>query len=290
MKNKINLIFFFSYFFVLFFFLTCLQKVYRWRHLSDWYIVCLVHVLPQIDLINADEKSALTAATIHAYTTPIVLASTSHSSAALFKNISVENYTEPENKLVFHRLDVAITPKQTDHIKSSTSSSKLCQYFKQISILDTPTLYLSPRSFKSPFQHLSTMCQNDNPNEDKTEREQCSHRIENIMAFIKDTTNLLTNFGLQPHVRGDVQILSRAIDLLRVQHQFGSRIEKYVIRRYITSVNGIMLMYPGFALPNDFDPSRRSWFQKANKYPDKLTITQPYLGKEILMSSLLLNI
>lgn len=257
------------------FFLSFLQKVYRWRHISDWYIVCLVHVLPQIDSKNADEKSTLPAASHHVYTTPVVLAATSHSNPMPLKNLSIEADTESESRFVFHRLDLAISTKLTDQ-----PESKLCQYFKQISILDTSTLYLSPRSFKSPFQHIMTMCESndDDANDAKIDRnEQCSHRIENIMAFIKDTTNLLTNPGLQANTRSDVLILSRAIDLLRIQHQYGSKIEKYVIRRYVTSMNGIVLMYPGFSLPNDFDPNRRAWFQKAIENGDKLTITPPYL-------------
>lgn len=43
-------------------------------------------------------------------------------------------------------------------------------------------------------------------------------------------------------------------------------------------MNGIILMFPGFSLPsNDFDPSRRSWFQKTMENVGKLTITNPYL-------------
>lgn len=256
-----------------------LQKVYRWRRISDWYVVCLVHVLSQTDpLPLAEGKPILAAASVHTYktpVTPVVLASTSHgTNPDTFNNISVDTYADPENQLLFHRLDLAISTKLSD---PGDSAPKLCQYFKQISVLNTPTLYLSPQSFKSPFQHLSTMCENDDSDEDKQYREQCYHRIENIMAYIKDTTNLLTNPGLQPHVRNDVLTLSHSIELLRIQHQFRSKIEKYVIRRYITSMNGIMLMYPGFSLPNDFDPSRRTWFQRAMENAGKLTITPPYL-------------
>lgn len=252
-----------------------MQKVYRWRRLSDWYIVCLVHVLPYVEQPAIEEKHMLTASGIHSYKTPIVLASTNRANSETLNNISVDSYTDSENKLIFHRLDLAISTKLK---QQEESVPKLCQYFKHISVLNTATLYLSPRSFKSPFQHLSTMCANDiDANEEKQQHEQCNHRIENIMAYIKDTTNLLTNPGLQPHVRTDVLTLSHAIEMLRIQHQFRSKIEKYVVRRYVTSMNGITMMYPGFSLPNDFDPSRRVWFQKAMENADKLTITQPYL-------------
>lgn len=258
-------------------FISNSQKVYRWRRLSDWYIVCLVHILPQSETPKTADPSGVPASVgpnFHAYKAPLILASASHTNTETFGNISVETYQEADNKMVFHRLDLAISTKLNEQ---QESAPKLCQYFKQISILDTPTLYLSPRSFKSPFQHLTTMCDSDETDENKQYREQCYHRIENIMAYIKDTTNLLTNPGLQPHVRSDVLTLAQSIELLRIQHQFRSKIEKYVIRRYITSMNGIMLIYPGFSLPNDFDPSRRSWFQKAMENTGKLIITPAYL-------------
>ncbi|XP_031617768.1 VWFA and cache domain-containing protein CG16868 isoform X2 [Contarinia nasturtii] len=250
------------------------SKVYRWRRLSEWYIICLVHVLPYTEQTSVEEKHMLIA---HSYKTPIVLSSTNRANLEAFNNISVDSYTDAENQVVFHRLDLAISIKLNDQ-QQQDDTPKLCQYFKQISVFNTATLYLSPRTFKSPFQHLSTMCANDiDANDDKQRHEHCYHRIENIMAYIKDTTNLLTNPGLQPHIRSDVLTLSHAIELLRMQHQYRSKIEKYVVRRYVTSINGIMLMYPGFPLPNDFDPSRRVWFQKAIENANKLTITPPYL-------------
>lgn len=263
--------------------------MYRWRRLADWYVVCLVHILPQSDAAQPTPDKIATASSFHAYTASHILTSASHTNTDAFvlSNISVDAYPETENKLVFHRLDLTITTKLNEDIAATNAATdtvatqsppKLCQYFKQISILDTPTLYLSPRSFKSPFQHLSTMCETDEPNAEYTDyREQCSQRIENIMAYIKDTTNLLTNPGLQPHVRNDVLILAHSIEMLRIQHQYRSKIEKYVIRRYITSMNGIVLMYPGFSLPNDFDPSRRGWYQRAMENVGKLTVTPPYL-------------
>lgn len=253
--------------------------MYRWRRLSDWYIVCLVHVLPQVESPKttdaAGHSSGIPAKAFHSYKEPLMLASAIHTNVDTFNNISVDIHQETtENMMVFHRLDLTISTKLNEQHESQP---KLCQYFKQISVLDTPTLYLSPRSFKSPFQHLSTMCDNDDSGDEHDHHEQCFHRVENIMAYIKDTTNLLTNPGLQPHVRSDVLTLAHSIELLRIQHQFRSKIEKYVVRRYITSMNGIMLLYPGFSLPNDFDPSRRSWFQNTMENAGKLTITPPYL-------------
>lgn len=244
-----------------------LQKIYKWRRLSDWYIICMVHVTQNLDSSYAADRFSSTGIRVNE---PVILAS-----AASMKNandsVQDEVSTEFQDRLVFHRLDMSSTTKLNEQ------EPKLCQYFKHISISDTPTLYLSPKSFKSPFQHLRMMCEQKQSTSQQPNFEKCFHRIENIMAYIKDTTNLLTNPGLQPHVRNDVLILSHFIELLRVQHTYRSKIEKYVIRRYITSTNGIILMYPGFTMPNDFDPSRRIWYQKTMENSGKLTITAPYL-------------
>lgn len=258
--------------------------------MSDWYIVCLVHVLPQVEASQSAVAKNVAAAAVapdvgpssfHTYKVPLILSATTHPNADAV-SVDAATFSEMEMKLEFHRLDLVMSSKSHQN-QANAQSSQYCQYFKQISLFDTATLYLSPRSFKSPFQHLSTMCDNEytsnvQQQDIQTCREQCLHRIENIMAYIKDTTNLLANPGLQPHVRHDVHMLMHSIEMLRVQHEFGSKIEKYVIRRYITSMNGIILMFPGFPLPsNDFDPSRRSWFQKTMENVGKLTITNPYL-------------
>lgn len=179
--------------------------------------------------------------------------------------VAQQMIAEGNDKLAFHRLDTTAT------------EPILCQYFKHVSIIDTPTLYLSPKSFKSPFQHLQQMCEHIRPETKQLNLEQCFRRIDNIMAYIKDTTNLLTNPGLHPHVRNEVLTLSHFIDMLQKKHKSHSKNGKYIIRRYVTSMNGIVLMYPGFTMPNDFDPTRRIWFQKTIQNSGKLTITTPYL-------------
>lgn len=252
--------------------------MYRWRRLSNWYIVCLVKLVHSMDsppvtkAATASDIGSALPSSVH--TVPLILSAATRPNTIPIdaQPNTVDAFAETEPKLEFHRLE-----------KTPNSPSKLCQYFKRISTFDAATIYFSPRSFKSPFQHLTTfnLCDNDygsNLQQDSnTCREQCLHRIDSIMAYIKDSTNLLTNPGLQPHVRSDVHMLMRSVEMLRYQHQFRSKIEKYVIRRYVTSMNGIILMFPGFPIPNDFDPSRRSWFQKTMENVDKLTITNPYL-------------
>lgn len=112
------------------------------------------------------------------------------------------------------------------------------------------------------------------------ELEECVNKIRSIMAYIKDNTKLLTNPGLQADVRGDVLLLSHAINVLRQRHlqtDSASDLSKYIIRRYVATLSGALQMYPGCVLETSFEPSRRPWFVKALEHPGKIVITEPYL-------------
>lgn len=237
------------------------QKFYRWRRVADRYIICMVQTISNL---NATEEYSKTRPN-----EPIADQRPGLNTDT--ESMAQQASDDVNDKLAFHRLDM------TTATKIKHTEPKLCQYFNHVSIVDTATLYLSPKSFKSPFQHLQQMCEHNQPDTNERNFEQCFRRIDNIMAYIQDTTNLLTNPGLHPHVRNVVLTLSPFIDMLRTQHKYRSNIAKYVIRRYIMSIDGIVLMYPGFTMPNDFDPSRRIWFQKTIENAGKLTISPPYL-------------
>lgn len=175
---------------------------------------------------------------------------------------------ESRTDLIFHRLDL---------MRPDANEPKLCHYFKQLSILNKITLFLSAGAFKSPFTHMRTVCPLYTPND--ALREQCTQRIESIMAYVRDTTNLLENPGLHAHVRHDVWKLMQAMELLRTRHDSldDDNLSSYIIRRYVTSMNGVMVMYPGAVLPNDFEPTKRIWFRMALQNIGKLVVTTPYL-------------
>lgn len=97
------------------------------------------------------------------------------------------------------------------------------------------------------------------------------------MAYIKDITNLLANPGLQPTVRNDITALYNVMSYLKKRHQEAGIMKKYVIRRYLATINGVIMLYPGTVLETDFDPSTRPWFRKAIKFPQRTVITEPYL-------------
>lgn len=97
------------------------------------------------------------------------------------------------------------------------------------------------------------------------------------MAYIKDTTNLLANPGLLPQVRNDVTAVLQVITFLKNKHFSNGPMKNYIIRRYISTINGVLEIFPGCKIDKNFEPTRRPWFIKAMKYPDKTIITKPYL-------------
>lgn len=134
---------------------------------------------------------------------------------------------------------------------------------------ESGTLYLSAVSFQSPFTHIK----NDLESNDKSK----INNIQSIMAYIKDTTNLLANPGLSPQIRSDVTAVLQVITFLKTQHFSNGPMKNYIIRRYIATINGVLEIFPGCKIEKNFEPSRRPWFIKAMKYPGKTIITKPYL-------------
>lgn len=162
--------------------------------------------------------------------------------------------SKDERNLLYHRID----------LKSPAQFYNLCRHFRQVSTLDNGTFYLSPSAFPSPFTHLR---KNQESNENVT-----INYIQTILAYIKDQSRLLANPGVVKEVRDDVSVLSKVMHYLK-----GKNLQKYYIRRYITTVNGVMLIYPGCVLDNALEPTRRNWFVKAMEHPGKIVITEPYL-------------
>lgn len=99
------------------------------------------------------------------------------------------------------------------------------------------------------------------------------------MAYIKDTTNLLANPGLLPQIRNDVTAIFHAMSILKKRHTESGEFRKYIIRRYVASMNGIVQVYPGCMLNYDFETLRRPWFMKAVEWPGKIVLTEPYLDQ-----------
>lgn len=191
---------------------------------------------------------------------------------AIIFNDTLSAREKAVNNLRFHRLDIDIDNK------TNSSTIKLCRYFNALSVQENLILFLSAGAFSSPFNYLRSMCVLSIQSQARTDDNGCVNRINTIMSYIKDPDNRLKNPGLQPRIREDVITAAYIMDLFKTQHEkAGNEMNKYIIRRFTATLSGALLLYPGCALPNDFDMSRRLWYQKVMDNPDKMVISEPYL-------------
>ncbi|SPP72929.1 VWFA and cache domain-containing protein CG16868 [Drosophila guanche] len=160
--------------------------------------------------------------------------------------------------LLYHRLDLH---------QGGIAMPKICRYFRQMATMDAPTLFLSAAAFESPFGFLH----NNRPST------QLRH-VENIMAYLKEPSDVLANPGLRPSIRHEVSVLYQALQQLRRRHQDArGSLREHIIRRYMASVSGVLQLYPGCLLSSSYDPTRRPWFRQAMAQPGKIVSTAPYL-------------
>lgn len=162
------------------------------------------------------------------------------------------------SELVYHRLDL-----------NTNSKVNTCQYYKQISTFDATTLHLSSKTFSSPYAHISHAS-------DDGEDESRKQMIQNFMAYLRDTRNLFANPGLVEGVKQEVSGIYQIMEIFKKKHM-DSELKKYVIRRYVSSVNGVLQVFPGCTLSMNFEASRRPWYVKALEARGKIAITEPYL-------------
>ncbi|KNC33688.1 VWFA and cache domain-containing protein [Lucilia cuprina] len=234
-------------------------RTYQWHNILGIYILCLVNTRkyeePAITKEIKPVLSPLPAAL------PLTL---KHFSSK--NNIPLYHHSEDYEEyytsldLLYHRLDL-LPPRDT---------ANLCRYFRQIATMDSATLFLSSLAFESPFTFLH--------NNRMSSSQSQLHTVESIMAYLKDTTGLLANPGLRPQIRQEVNALYNAMQHLKKRHQDArGSLRNYIIRRYIASVNGVLQVFPGCLLNNNYDPSQRPWYRKAIQHPGKIITTEPYL-------------
>ncbi|XP_017839507.1 VWFA and cache domain-containing protein CG16868 [Drosophila busckii] len=219
-----------------------LQRSYYWQSVLGIYVLCLV------------STTSISGSALH------------NATAALQRynlNEAVVNYDAgyygDSMDLLYHRLDLLQS--------GSSGAPKTCRYFRQLATLDAPTLFLSAAAFESPFAFLH----NNRP------RTQQLH-VESIMPYLRDSSGLLANPGLRPRIRHDVSVLYQAMQQLRRRHQDArGALRGHIIRRYIASVSGVLLLYPGCLLSSSYDATRRPWFRQAMAQPGRIVSTAPYL-------------
>nr|XP_013807534.1 PREDICTED: VWFA and cache domain-containing protein 1-like [Apteryx mantelli mantelli] len=103
---------------------------------------------------------------------------------------------------------------------------------------------LSAGSFSSPYEHLS---------QPETKR-----MVEHYTAYLSDNTRLIANPGLKFSVRNEVMATSHVTDEWMTQMEM-SRLNSYIVRRYIATPSGVLRIYPGSLMDKAFDPTRRQW-------------------------------
>ncbi|XP_022246418.1 VWFA and cache domain-containing protein 1-like isoform X1 [Limulus polyphemus] len=155
--------------------------------------------------------------------------------------------TEPA--FIYHRLDLIAAPH-------------MCRHMKQLSTLESSTLFLSASSFLSPFEYLSS-------NETK-------NKVQGYVAYLNDKTKLIANPGLKNEVRNDV------LSTIRITPEWKKRVlnsdfSKYIVRRFIATTNGVFQVYPGTVVDKKYDPTKREWFRRAMEHPGRVVLTAPYL-------------
>ena len=79
-------------------------------------------------------------------------------------------------------------------------------------------VYLSPWCFKSPMEQLELL------------ESGSVVTVQSYMAYIKDTTSLLTNPGLRSSVRADVATLAQILRHFQERH-VQSPFHKFIVRR-----------------------------------------------------------
>ncbi|KAG5317114.1 CAHD1 protein, partial [Acromyrmex heyeri] len=159
--------------------------------------------------------------------------------------------------ILHHRLDLML--------QTVVDKDIFCIYRNKIITLSTGVIYLSPWCFQSPMEQLKLLETGSTVN------------VQSYMAYLKDVTGLLANPGLHPSVKSDVATLAPVLEHFKKQH-VESPLNKFIIRRYVVStVSGVLEIFPGMVLDSGFDPKRRMWYGKVLEQLDKIILTPPYL-------------
>nr|XP_022322709.1 LOW QUALITY PROTEIN: VWFA and cache domain-containing protein 1-like [Crassostrea virginica] len=151
--------------------------------------------------------------------------------------------------LVYHRLDLV-------------QPNDMCLHRHMPATSNTSTVFLSPKSFLDPFEHLSNL---------ETKR-----MVQNYVAYLKDDTRLITNPGLKSEVKSDVAATGRInTEWLRRYHHRLNHQEESIVRRYVATPSGVFRSFPGTVIDKTSDPTKTDWFQRAGEFPGHVTLTPP---------------
>ncbi|CAL8083633.1 unnamed protein product [Calicophoron daubneyi] len=163
----------------------------------------------------------------------------------------------PEFEFHYHRLDLLKHPQT-------------CLYLRQLATFTFGTIYLAPRAFVHPFTRFS-----------QTSAVETQDEVRHLMAYLLDHTVLISDPGLAkttPSIRTHVAVVER-IGKFWSHRSRTSEMRNFIIRRYVATDAGVMLIYPGTLMPSTFDPTSRMWYQRTLALPGRIVVTGPYLDE-----------
>ncbi|KAB7497323.1 VWFA and cache domain-containing protein 1 [Armadillidium nasatum] len=153
---------------------------------------------------------------------------------------------------LFHRLDL-LSPQE----------AKVCRHFNQMGTLDGPALFLSAGAYQSPSTHMARSFRNSNSE-------------SSIMAYLMDSSQLLSNPGLKEGIKESASALYQ-ISTLWQSLQMDSKLQKYIVRRYGATFQGVSITHPGTLMDVSYDPKSQEWFVKAVENAGKVVVSPPFL-------------
>jgi len=183
--------------------------------------------------------------------TPFIVVTKTIEDRLKSRDIREANVPKHSSKFVYHRLDLL----PTDHT---------CMHLKQLANTETSALFLSASSFVRPYEHLS--------------QQETKRMVQGYLAYFHDNTELLKHPVIRDELKKDVAALSRINDeWIRIFKS--SKLNDYIIRRYVATPDGAFSVFPGTLLNKAYDPSKREWYTRALEYPGKVTLTAPHLDQ-----------
>ncbi|VDM16916.1 unnamed protein product [Hydatigera taeniaeformis] len=227
--------------------------------------------------------------------------------------------TDPDTQFVLvmrsmHQLDappprqlVEITPPFDSwyHRLDLFKRDQACLYLRQLATFSSTTVYLPPRTFMRPFEHLAAYSMSSTVGAGTEEgRGESAEEVRHLVAYLTDQTALISNPGLRvspstgtsatssaPDARTAVAVVERIGKFWRQRGAAASAVGKHIIRRYIDDLfvlpssmasyvstdTGVMLMYPGTLMPQSFDATTRPWYLRAVENAGRIVFTEPYL-------------
>ncbi|KAF0299200.1 VWFA and cache domain-containing protein 1 [Amphibalanus amphitrite] len=161
--------------------------------------------------------------------------------------------SSPPLDLVYHRIDLSRSHKVA-----------LCRQFRHVATMSSASLFLSATAFLSPYDHLTGF--------------EPSYRVvQGYMAYLSDSTRLITNPGLKRAVRDDVAMTSRVTAHWRRRLMEAATTSRYTVRTFVATSRGVLVVYPGLPLDTWYEPTRRSWYLRALEHPGRVVLSSPYL-------------